>query len=330
MRASRLLNILMLLQARGRISAPTLARELEVSVRTIYRDVDQLSASGVPVWAETGRQGGICMREGWRTQLTGLTTREAQSVFLAGLPGPAAELGLGEAMASAQLKLLAALPAESQGDAQRLAQRFHLDPVDWFRSAAAPAHLAAVAHAVWHSRRLALRYESWKRVSDRQVEPLGLVLKAGTWYLVARPVPVARRGSPVRPDPRAYRLAAIQELRLLDDIFQPPARFDLAAWWRASTARFEASVYTATAQLRVTEPGFAALCQFGPAIARAAEDSAVPSATEGWVEVEVPIESIAHASRELLRLATEVEVLAPPDLRKALHAAAQAIVERHS
>ena len=317
MRASRLLTILMLLQTRGRLTAPALARELEVSVRTIYRDVDQLSAAGVPVWAETGRSGGICLRPGWRTQLTGLTASEAQAVFLAGLPGPAAELGLGDAMATAQLKLLAALPPESQDDAQRISRRFHLDPVDWFRSAAPPPLLSLVADAVWHSRRIAIGYESWDRVSDRDVEPLGLVLKAGTWYLAARSGP--------RAEARAYRMAAIASLRPLDETFDPPARFDLAEWWRSSTARFEAGVYTATATLRVSEAGYKGLCRFGPAVARAAEDSVAPSSREDRVEVEVPIESVAHASRELLRLGAEVEVLSPPSLRSALCAAAEGI-----
>lgn len=322
MRASRLLTLLMLLQTRGRLSARALAEAAEVSIRTIYRDVDQLSAAGVPVWAETGRAGGICLREGWRTELTGLTAPEARAVFLAGLPGPAAELGLGEAMSTAQLKLLSALPREAQADASRIAQRFHLDPVDWFRSAAPPPHLQTVAAAVWNQQRVTMRYESWSRVSERVVEPLGLVLKAGTWYVAARAVG--------KPQPNAYRLAAIEALVLLDERFEPPRGFDLADWWRASTVRFEAGVYTATARLRVSEDGFRRLCRFSPAVADAALASAAPCEPDGWVEVEVPIESVTHAAQEMLRLGAEAEVVEPDALRERLVSAAQAMCARYA
>jgi predicted DNA-binding transcriptional regulator YafY len=310
MRASRLLATLMLLQTRGRLSAPALAEQLQVSVRTVLRDVDQLSAAGVPIWAQAGRHGGIQLREGWRTQLTGLTAAEARSVFLAGLPGPAAELGLGEAMALAQLKLLAALPTEARTDAERTARAFHLDPTDWFRAATPPPLLQAVAGAVFERRRITLRYTSWSRVSEPTVEPLGLVLKAGEWYLAARPLQ--------RSEPAAYRLAAIDRLEVLEASFAAPAGFELAAWWRQSTARFEAGVYTASATLLVTEEGFARLARLSPQVAQAAEDSAEPTDRDGWVLVRVPIESVAHAARELLRLGDQAEVLEPAALRQAL------------
>lgn len=311
----------MLLQTRGRISARVLADQLQVSLRTIYRDVDQLSAAGVPVWAQTGRLGGICLREGWRTQLTGLTAPEAKAVFLAGLPGPAAELGLGEAMSLAQLKMLAALPPEARADAERIAQRFHLDPSDWFRSAVPPPQLQTVASAVWNCQRLAMRYESWSRISDHVIEPLGLVLKAGTWYMAAR-----KAG---RSEPRPWRLAAIESLQLLDQQFAPARNFDLAAWWRDSTARFEAGVYTASATLRVDEAGFERLCRFSPVVAHAAEDSAEPCDAEGWIQVQVPIESVAHASREMLRLGEHACVLQPAALRQALAQTALRMLHNH-
>jgi predicted DNA-binding transcriptional regulator YafY len=322
MRASRLLSMLMLLQTRGALSAPRLAELLQVSQRTVLRDIDHLSAAGVPVWAQPGRHGGIRLREGWRTQLTGLTAPEAQAVFLAGLPGPAAELGLGEAMALAQLKLLAALPEQARGDAQRMAGSFHLDATDWLRSAAPPPLLPAVAQAVWQRRRITMRYASWQRVSEPTVEPLGLVLKAGQWYLAGR--------APSRRDPVPYRLAAIEKLQVLDEPFTPPPHFTLATWWRESAARFEAGLYTAVATLRVSEEGFARVTALGTQVARAAEDSARPCERDGWAEVEIPIESVAHATRELLRLGEHVEVLSPPALRAAVRDTALAVWQAHA
>jgi len=315
MRASRLLALLMHLQERGRASAPALAARAGVSVRTVYRDVDHLSAAGVPIWAEPGRQGGICLRPGWRTQLTGLTHVEARAVLLAGLPGAAAELGLGPALASARPKLLAALPEDAQAEARSIGQRFHLDTADWYRSAEAPACLQQLAEAVWASRRVALRYESWKTTSERTLEPLGLVLKAGTWYLAAR--------SPGRTGPAVYRLSKVLRLQVLAEAFTPPRDFDLSAWWRSTTARFEAGLYTATARLRVNEAGYERLLRFSSAVAAAAESSVMPVWPAGWVAVEVPIESVAHAAQEMLRLGPDAEVLAPARLRRALrrHAA---------
>src|SRR5271165_3294103 len=158
MLASRLLSILMLLQTRGRMSATALADEFEVSVRTIYRDIDQLSAAGVPVYADRGRDGGFQLMDGYRTKLTGLTQPEAETIFLAGLPGPAAELGLADILATARLKLMAALPAQVQPGAERIASRFHLDPVGWFRAADPLPCLTIVAQAVWREQFLKLRY----------------------------------------------------------------------------------------------------------------------------------------------------------------------------
>src|SRR4051794_23288921 len=151
MRASRLLSILLKLQTRGRMTAQALADEFETSVRTIYRDIDQLSAAGVPVYADRGRDGGYQLIEGYRTQLTGLSSAEAETLFLAGLPGPAAQLGLGDARAQAKPKLLAALPAEGRKGAARVASRFHLDPIGWFRSAEHAEILPSLALAVWNS-----------------------------------------------------------------------------------------------------------------------------------------------------------------------------------
>jgi len=320
MQASRLLSILMLLQSRGRVSAFALARLLEVSVRTIYRDVDSLSASGVPVYGDRGRNGGFQLREGWRTQLTGLTTDESRALFMTGMPGPAKALGLGDAAASAHLKLMAALPDDWRSDAQRVGACFHLDPVDWFRDAAPADHLRVVAEAVWTERRLRLRYESWSAVSERVVDPLGLVLKGGAWYLVARH----------RREPHTYRVAAIEQAELLDERFVRPPQFDLAAHWGESTRRFEQGVYRDFATLRVSPHGLQRLRQFGPIVAAAVDRTASAADADGWCEVTVPIETVAHAAREMLRLGADAVVLAPAALRDALRESAQRVLAAYA
>ncbi|MGL5002530.1 MAG: helix-turn-helix transcriptional regulator, partial [Casimicrobium sp.] len=192
----------MLLETRGRMSARELSQMLEVSLRTLYRDVDQLAAAGVPIYSERGRNGGFQLVEGWKTTLTGFTASEAQAVFMAGLAGPAAQLGLGREVIDAQLKLAASLPAQQRGDAQRVAERFHLDTLDWYREAEPVPHLTTVAAAVWGDKQISIRYESWKDVVRRAVHPLGLVLKAGAWYLVAARDGVAR----------TYRISNIREI----------------------------------------------------------------------------------------------------------------------
>ncbi|MEZ5455996.1 MAG: YafY family protein [Lysobacteraceae bacterium] len=309
MKASRLLSILMLLQAHGRLSAPALARSLEVSVRTILRDVDQLSAAGVPLWGERGRQGGFQLREGWSTQLTGLTEPESQALLLAGLPGAATDLGLGAAAASARLKMVASLPAEWREQAERVGARLHIDPVDWYRTQETPVHLREVAEAVWHTRRIALRYESWRGQAERELEPLGLVLKAGTWYVAAR--------ASGQDAVRTYRLGAVKTLRTLPTKFRRPKAFDLAAYWQASAARFEAELRTLQARVAVSPRALGWLHNERIPFAHAAAPGG-DSTRAGWTTLLMPIESIEHGARRLLSYGAEVEVLEPPALRQRL------------
>lgn len=308
MRASRLLTIMMLLQTRGRLSAEVLAEELEVSVRTIYRDVDQLSASGVPIYAETGRSGGFELLEGWRTRLTGLTAPEAQAMFLSGLPGPAAELGLGEAVANAELKLLATLPADWQREATRISARFHLDPRGWFQPAEEADYLKTIADAVWSERRIEIRYESWRAIVDRTLDPLGLVLKGGHWYMVAMREGVAR----------TYRLSNIRSLTTRDDHFQRPQDFDLPAYWADSMTRFAQDIYVGTAELRASELGLTRLKDMSPTVKSAIEAQDWPVEADGWSRLTIPVEDLSFSTRELSKIGPEIEILSPPDLRAGL------------
>lgn len=310
MRASRLLSILLLLQTRGRVTATALAEEFEVSVRTIYRDMDELSLAGAPVYADRGRDGGFSLLDGWRTRLTGLTDAEAETLFLGGLSGPAAQMGLSQAVSNMQLKLLAALPPDRQAAAEKLTGRFHLDPVGWYQDPDEAARLPALAQAVWRERRIAIRYDSWKGVVDRALEPLGLILKGGLWYLAARPAEGERRA------PRTYRVANILDLAVAEEPFARPQDFDLGAWWAEASGRFERERFTGEARLRLTAEGLRRLVRLGADHARLGQGAT--AGADGWYEVTVPIESVDHAAQDLLRLGPEAEVLGPPELRRAM------------
>ncbi|MEV7013203.1 YafY family protein [Streptosporangium sp. NPDC051022] len=315
MRASRLLSLLLLLQTRGRMTAPELAAELEVSIRTVYRDVEALSSAGVPVYADRGPAGGYRLLDGYRTRLNGLTSEEASSLFLAGLPGPAAELGLGEVVANAELKLLAALPPEPRSHAARMRERFHLDVPGWYREADEIPFLGDVAEAVWEQRPMRMTYRRWgPREVERLAHPYGLVLKGGTWYLVA----AADGGAP-----RTYRVSRISAAELLDGRFERPGDFDLAAYWEEYAAGFRARMHTGEALVRVA-PGAEGMLRYavGAEILDAALAEAGPPDEHGWTVVRLPTESTRHAQWLLLRLGADVEVLEPPELRDLMAATA--------
>lgn len=321
MRASRLLSILLLLHTRGQVSAQTIADELEVSVRTVYRDVEALSAAGIPVYATRGRTGGFRLLDGYRTKLTGLTADEAGAVFLAGLPSAAADLGLGSVVAATQLKLLAALPPELRDRAERIRDRFHLDAPGWERATDSPPCLAAVADAVWSQRRIEVRYERTGHVVvERVLEPLGLVLKAGVWYLVA---------APSGHSPRTYRLSRMQAVSVADETFERPPSWNLEQHWRSYQDDYEQRLFTSTATIRLSPDGRRLLFLIGRLAAQAGHAAMQSPDEDGWAQTTVPIESINHAHHALLQLGGDVEVLAPDELRVAIAHSAQAIVERY-
>ncbi|MFD9126933.1 helix-turn-helix transcriptional regulator [Kitasatospora sp. NPDC059571] len=322
MRASRLLSVLLLLQARGRMTAQQLADELEVSVRTVYRDMESLAAAGVPVYGDAGHDGGYRLVGGYRTRLTGLTREEAQALFLAGLPGAAADLGLGTVLATAQLKLTAALPEELRERTGALQQRFHLDTSAWYAEADATPHLAVLTDALWRQRRIRIRYRRWKDPQEvtRTLEPYGVVLKSGLWYLVAG-----------RPDPvRTYRISQILRIQVLPDGFDRPDGFDLAAYWRSSLDDFDARRYRDRATVELS-PGLLDRLPdlVEPAVARAARASAGPPGPDGRIRGTVPIESLGHAAGVLLRLGAEAEVLAPVELRNLMARTVAALAQTY-
>jgi predicted DNA-binding transcriptional regulator YafY len=318
MRASRLVSLLLLLQTRGRLTAQQLADTLEVSVRTIYRDVDSLQAAGVPLYGDAGLGGGYQLLNGYRTRLTGLTAEEAQTLFLAGLPAAAAELGLGTVLAAAQLKLQAALPAELRERAARIQQRFHLDAPGWYEEGDTSPYLAAVAEAVWDQRRIEVRYRRWAAPTDitRTLEPYGVVLKAGKWYLVARS----------QGQLRTYRVNQILALTTLDEGFERVGGFDLPGYWESSVVEFRAWLHRADATIRLSPVGRNRIREImGDAVARAADETATPAGERGWVTARVPIESVDRAHADLLRLGADVEVLAPGALRDRMRQTARSL-----
>lgn len=322
MRADRLVSLLLLLQNRGRMTAPELAERLEVSVRTVYRDVEALSAAGIPVYADRGPAGGYRLLGGYRTRLTGLTGDEAVALLFSGMPGPADELGLGTVLAGAELKLLAALPAEPAERAGRIRQRFHLDVPHWFGERDETPWLAVIADAVWDGHRVDADYRrTWRPDPDRPVarrrlDPLGLVLKAGAWYLVAG------NGGELR----TYRVSRFTSVTPLDESANRPDGFDLAGFWQDRDRRLRAGQYTAEAVVRLDPTARRMMFLLGPVVRRRVEETAGEPDADGRVEARVPIESVRHAVHELLRLGAGVEVLEPAELRAAIagHAAAMA------
>jgi predicted DNA-binding transcriptional regulator YafY len=322
-RASRLLSVLLLLNVRGRVTAQELADQLEVSLRTVYRDVEALSAAGIPVYATRGRAGGFQLLEGYRTRLTGLTADEADALFFAGLPAAAADLGLGSVLGATQLKLLAALPPELRERASRIRDRFHLDAPGWLREADTPPFLATVADAVWSERRVEVRYERANRaVVERVLDPLGLVLKAGTWYLVAA----------VRDDergPRTYRISRILAAAALDEPVVRPAGFDLERFWAEYQQGYTRRVYRETATIRLSEAGRQLLFLVGRIPAREGHRTMGAPDADGWAQTTLPIESVRHAHHALLQLGAEVEVLAPAELRELITESARDLLARY-
>jgi predicted DNA-binding transcriptional regulator YafY len=313
-RASRLLSLLLMLQARGRMTARELADELEVSIRTIYRDMDALTESGVPVLADRGPDGGYSLLEGYRPQLTGMSAEEADSLALAGMPDAAAELGLGRVLAAAQLKVQAARPTELAERSRRIAERFHLDAPGWFGEAEQVPTLTGIADAVWNQRVVRVRYLRWgEEEVERELEPLGVVLKGGTWFLVASP----HSGG----EPCTYRVARVQELETLDARFDRPEGFDLWRYWNAPGSA--AGLYQAEASVRLSPAGLRrATAVLRPHSARALAEREWPVDDDGWTHAVVPIESIAAARVELLALGADVEVVSPAALREQMREAA--------
>jgi len=290
-----------------------------VSVRTIHRDVDALSASGVPIYADRGPHGGIRLVDGYRTRLTGMTADEAEALFLSGLPGPAAELGLGTVVAAARLKVLAALPVELRARASRLVERFHLDAAAWYHADEPVPLLGPLSEAVWESQRIQIGYNRGDKTVDRILEPLGLVLKAGVWYLVA-----AADGQP-----RTYRVSRVAKVTPLDERFDRPDEFDLAAFWTESSSAYERDTPRIEVVLRLAGDRLPRLRGvIGDRPFDTLERLEEPD-PDGWLRVRLSLDWPNEVVSQVLAVGPDCELLEPAELRERIAAQARRVVAHY-
>lgn len=318
MRAGRLLKLLMTLQTHDKVTATELAQVCETSVRTVYRDIDALSEMGVPVYSEQGVQGGYRLLNGYRTRLNGLSTEEAETLFLAGLTGPAQKMGLQSTLADAQLKLMTALPEGMRQEASRLQSRFLLDAPNWFSDDEKAEHLPQLMTAVLEQRLVSMSYQSWKGVRQREAQPLGVVLKGGQWYLVAQ----------VGADIRTYRVSRIESLELTDAAFERPASFNLTEFWQASLRRMEALQFPVMADIRLSATGVK-IMDFLCTSYVIDHTTVEPADATGWHRATMPVGNPSHGCGELLRFGAELEVIGPPQLRLAMERLVSHLAQRY-
>lgn len=319
MRAGRLLSILLLLQANGRLTARELARRLEVSERTVHRDMEALAAAGVPVYAQRGTGGGWLLAEEYRTRLPGLSEAEIQALVISrGTPARLlADLGLREAADAALLKLLAALPAAYRHDAEAAGRRIHVDLAGWRRTREPVPWLPRLQDAVWRGRRLRLGYRRADgEARERVVDPLGLVAKGSTWYLVAA----------VDGEPRTYRVSRVVAAALLEEPCLRPPGFDLAAFWERSSAEFSATLPRYPVTVRVPPD----VLQSGTPGAYARVEHAEPPDADGWSVLQLAFEVEEDALAYLLRCGGRLRMLDPLGLQEKAAALAHGVLAHYA
>ena len=324
MRADRLLSILLLLQARGQQTACHLAEKLEVSERTIYRDVIALSTAGVPIYTERGPGGGIALIEDYRTTLTGLTREEVRALFLLSIPVPLADLGLDQDLKGALLKLSAALPKGTQGDSEQARRRIYIDSAEWSPADEPVPHLRTIQGAVWDERILYIRYSSILGMRSAPLEawvkPYGLVSKAGAWYLVCM-----KEGNFL-----VVPLSRILDAQVSSDRFTRQPEFELEAFWK--------SWCTKTSDLR---PAYPVKVRVSPELmpflpgsfgrqAKEAIQKVGPPDPQGWQTLTLVFENLEEARGSLLKFGRALEVLEPYALRQSLLDYARQIVDFYS
>jgi predicted DNA-binding transcriptional regulator YafY len=309
MRAERLLRLLLYLQTHGQSTVARLARHLEVSPRTVQRDLDALSLAGVPVYSVRGRGGGWTLLPDYRTRLTGLTPAEAMSVFVTATAHVLADLGLDASSDRAIAKLIAALPEPARRAAEFARQRLLIDHAGWEDRREVPRWLDLCRQAIWEERRMAITYRD--PAEPFIVAPLGLVAKSRTWYLVA-----------ARPDGalRTYRLGRVSSAVLTNAGFTRPSGFELTTYWAEAQRLFRASVPSYPIVLRVRER----------ALRRFSATAPVTADGEGWFVVEADLESAEEACAAVLAQGGDAVVIAPAELVERVRLAAGVMANAHA
>jgi predicted DNA-binding transcriptional regulator YafY len=315
MRADRLLRLALLLQARGRMTASALAAELEVTVRTIYRDLEALGAAGIPVYAESGPGGGCQLVEGYRTPLTGLTNEEAAALLILGVPTALRDVGLGPPLQAAHRRLNDA----TRGP--RTEVTVHLDMPRWFHATEETTHLPQLADGIRRRHRVAVTHSrDGQATKSRELQPLGIVNKAGAWYLVSS------AGERVI----VLRVARIRTVRVLDTTFRRPKSFDLVAFWGAWSTDFETSRPHIDVVVYASPDALATMPEvFGDAARQALRDASEPDAS-GWRHITLRFEHDAAAISRLAGFGSEVEIKSPPRHRAHIVDTATAILSRYN
>ncbi|MCB9433860.1 MAG: WYL domain-containing protein [Ardenticatenaceae bacterium] len=309
----------MLLQTKGQMTAQQLGETLEVSTRTIYRDLDALSTAGVPVYAERGPSGGCMLLESYRTNLTGLNENEVRALFMFTVPGLVADLGVEKEAEAALRKLTAALPLPFQQDAAAVQQRLHLDPEPWFQPAEPVPYLRLLQDAIWTERRVRMQYRrgdgQWVK---RLIDPYGLVAKASTWYVVA--------GGQFT---QVFRVSRVMEAEMTNGRFTRPTNFNLQTFWQSWSERVEQQREKVSVTLAVSPAGVLPLSHLlGDAIHPLV--AAAPSDDHGRLHLTLSFASLEEAGQRLMGLGTAVDILHPPTLRHHLHHLATQLVQQYA
>ncbi|MDQ6781510.1 MAG: YafY family transcriptional regulator [Candidatus Eremiobacteraeota bacterium] len=303
--------MLLLLQARGRMSARELANELEVSQRTVYRDIDSLSLSGVPVHAERGVTGGIVLADGYRKALTQFNEDEVRALFIAG-DNPLADIGIGDRRPNALEKLAGALPEAQRRSVEIMRQRVYLDPRRWKQSEQPREHLATLRRAIWEDRCVRLHYKDRERkVSVRVIEPMGLVAKAGVWYLAAR----------CNEEMRTFRAQRILKVEELSERFVRPPDFDLNAYWHAWSTQYEQNLPAHTVVVRVSPADVDDITAYW--------ESTVIEAGKDSVLVRLMFPALEAAVHQIVAWGRKVTIVEPRELRVRVIACAKEALRQH-